>query len=261
MPFIDCSFRSSSLVIHTAAKVIIPQKGDWQNETLQRRWPVLWLLHGLSDDHTSWTRQTSIERYADAHGIAVVMPAVNRSFYADMVSGPAYFTFISEELPALMRAWFPLSAAREDNYVAGLSMGGYGAFKLALNFPERYAAAASLSGALFPLGPRPSALVNRDFEFIFGDVTKQAGTVNDIYHLAQQVAATPGAQPRMYQWCGTEDTLIDANRHFARHAQDVGLAMTVEEGPGDHTWGYWDTGIQRVLEWFDLPPLVTEQTT
>jgi putative tributyrin esterase len=80
--------------------------------------------------------------------LAVVMPAAQRSFYTDMVTDQRYWTFISEEVPTLARHFFPLSEDRNENYVAGLSMGGYGAFKLALSYPERYAAAASLSGTL-----------------------------------------------------------------------------------------------------------------
>lgn len=98
--------------------------------------PTLYLLHGLSDDDSIWLRRTSIERYVAQMGIAVVMPQVHRSFYTDMAAGGQYWTFISEELPALARSFFPLSAKREDNFVAGLSMGGYGALKLGLRKPE-----------------------------------------------------------------------------------------------------------------------------
>lgn len=100
-------------------------------------YPVLYLLHGLSDDHTIWHRRTSIERYVSALGLAVVMPNVGKSFYTDMANGGNYFTFITEELPTLVQSYFPVSAKREDNFIAGLSMGGYGAFKVALSCPEK----------------------------------------------------------------------------------------------------------------------------
>src|SRR5690606_35149889 len=114
----------------------------------KKKHPVLYLLHGLSDDDTIWLRRTSIERYVAGLGLAVVMPNVHRSFYADMAYGGQYWTFLTEELPRVAGDFFPLSDAREDNYVAGLSMGGYGAFKWALSYPERFAAAGSLSGVL-----------------------------------------------------------------------------------------------------------------
>src|SRR5213080_4930690 len=110
--------------------------------------PVLYLLHGLSDDDTIWLRRTSIERYVAPLGLAVVMPQVHRSFYTDQASGGNYWTFLSEELPELVGTLFRVSQRREDTFVAGLSMGGYGAVKWALRQPDRFAAAASLSGGL-----------------------------------------------------------------------------------------------------------------
>ncbi|MDF2721332.1 MAG: esterase, partial [Paenibacillus sp.] len=140
MAFIQCNFASSSLGVGATMNVLLPDPKPGQ--PADRKYPTLFLLHGLSDDHTSWMRWTSIERYVRDKGLAVVMPAVNRSFYSNMVNGYAYWTFISEELPNAARSLFPLSHEREDTFVAGLSMGGYGAFKLALRCPEKFAAAA-----------------------------------------------------------------------------------------------------------------------
>ena len=133
--------------------------------------------------------------------LAVVMPAVHRSFYTDMAAGNHYWTFISEEVPAVARSFFPLSAARADNYVAGLSMGGYGAFKLALTRPERFAAAASLSGALdiarIARHPDPRRLSPREVKSIFGGSEKVAGSRHDLFHLAKRVSAQRGPRPRL----------------------------------------------------------------
>ncbi len=156
--------------------VILPQQTHtqigMQNVTGTGLHPTLYLLHGLSDDDSIWLRRTSIERYVADLGIAVVMPQVHRSFYTDMAEGGRYWTFISEELPTLARSFFPLSHQREDNFVAGLSMGGYGAFKLALRKPEQYAAAASLSGALDMVAhlnnTGGSALQQAEMKRIFG---------------------------------------------------------------------------------------------
>src|SRR5271154_6181517 len=152
MSFLDFHFFSEALALTCSAHVILPQATTAQigmtGGKTREKYPTLYLLHGLSDDHTIWTRRTSIERYAAERNIAVVMPAVTRSFYQDMASGPKYWTFLSEELPALCQRYFPLSAAREDNFAAGLSMGGYGDLRLALARPEKFAAVASLSGAL-----------------------------------------------------------------------------------------------------------------
>ena len=134
-------------IVRTGSFVAAEQVGV-DASSIATDFPLLYLLHGLSDDHTAWVRYTSIERYADAYGLAVVMPQVHRSFYTDQAHGGAFWTFLAEELPELVQRFFVVSARREDTFVAGLSMGGYGALRWALRRPGRFAAAASLSGAL-----------------------------------------------------------------------------------------------------------------
>jgi S-formylglutathione hydrolase FrmB len=208
-------------------------------------------VHGLSDDHTVWQRRTSIERYVEDLNLAVVMPAVERSFYADMATGRRYWTFISEEVPAMARHFFPLSEARNENYVAGLSMGGYGAFKLALTHPERYAAAAGLSGTMdvVRLAREEQAAGRSELQYIFGEADALADSPNDLFALAAQVVKQKSPLPGLYQWCGTEDFLYADNVRFREHAKSLGLAVTYEEGPGGHEWSCWDGQIQRVLAW------------
>jgi S-formylglutathione hydrolase FrmB len=217
-------------------------------------YPTLYLLHGLSDDHTIWQRRTSIERYAANYELAVVMPAVHRSFYADMTTGYRYFTYVTGELPSLVRSLFPLSEARKDNFVAGLSMGGYGAFKIAMTLPDQYAAAASLSGALDVV----EGASYRDKEWqtelkaIFGKPRQLAGSANDLLHLAEELSVSKWKRMPLFQWCGTEDILITQNWRFRDHAKKLGLNLYYGEGPGEHEWGVWDQQIQRVLEWLPL---------
>ncbi|TXK84058.1 alpha/beta hydrolase family protein [Paenibacillus sp. N3.4] len=255
MAFIDCHFYSEALGVSASMYVILPQAAQSQigmaTNVFGKKHPTLYLLHGLSDDHTIWMRRTSIERYASELGIAVVMPAVNRSFYTDMAKGPKYWTFISEELPVIARSFFPLAEEKELNYVAGLSMGGYGAFKLALTHPERYAAAASLSGAV-DVASRALNLSN-DFELIYGDVSEIKGSGNDLFHLADQIVLDIDKAPKLYQCCGTEDFLYEDNIRFRDYCRDLSLDVTYEEEPGQHEWGYWDRKIQSVLNWLPLP--------
>lgn len=247
MAFIQCDFFSEVLGLSTSMNVVLPEK------MTDKKHPTLYLLHGLSDDHTIWCRRTSIERYAANYGIAVVMPAVHRSFYTDMDRGYPYWTFISQELPTIARSLFPLSDKREDNFVAGLSMGGYGAFKLALTYPDKFAAGASLSGALDVArfadeeqrGPR-------QFENIFGDLSKVRGSQNDLFYLGEKVSESHDCKPMLYQCCGTEDFLYEDNIRFRDWAKKLKLDLTYEEEPGNHDWGYWDMKIQRVLEWLPL---------
>lgn len=246
MAFMQCSFSSDTLSIGVSMNVILPDPKPGQTD---RKLPTIYLLHGLSDDHTAWTRYTAIERYARTKNVAIVMPAVNRSFYTDMASGYPYWTFVSEELPAKARAFFPLSDKREDTFAAGLSMGGYGAFKLALRRPDLYAAAASLSGAL-DLVDGPERW-NRDFGYIFGQVDR-IPEQEDLFRLAEKVALSDGPKPKLYQACGTEDYLYPHNQRFLAHARNVGLEVTYEEGPGLHEWSFWDSYISRVLNWLPI---------
>jgi S-formylglutathione hydrolase FrmB len=255
MAFIQCDFYSDVLQISTSMNVILPQGTRTQigmeGRANMDKHPVLYLLHGLSDDHTIWHRRTSIERYVSELGLAVVMPAVNRSFYADMAHGPKYWTFISEELPQLARSFFPLSSEREYNYVAGLSMGGYGAFKLALRCPQQFAAAASLSGAM-DISVMYSLSAD-EYGKIVGDPNEVRGSENDLFYLAETIAASDAPKPMLYQCCGTEDFLYEDNVRFLKHTQQLGLPVTYEEEPGTHEWGYWDRKIQNVLRWLPLP--------
>lgn len=238
----------------TAMSVILPELGSLEaagKPGEQQRMPTLYLLHGLSDDHTVWLRRTSLERYVEGLRLAVVMPAAHRSFYTDAVTGQRYWTFISEEVPAVARHFFPLSGKRNDNYVAGLSMGGYGAFKLALTHPERYAAAASLSGALdvVRLARDEQAAGQDELRHIFGEARALAGSPNDLFHLAAQLVTQDRPRPHLYQWCGREDFLHADNVRFCERAKKLGVALRYEEGPGGHEWACWDAQIQQVLAW------------
>ncbi len=255
----EVNFRSETLGLHMAMSVLLPQRPLEEARRGPRpTYRTLYLLHGYSDDHTAWQRWTSIERYAAAYNLAVVMPAVHLSFYTDMAHGGKYWQFISEEVPALARDLFPLSARREDNFVAGLSMGGYGAFKMALAHPERFAAAASLSGALdiryivSEEGEHRDEAWLASMRNIFGPTLKDvADSENDLRTLARRAGAA-AQKPRLFQCCGTEDFLYQNNLAFRDFLRTLPLDLTYEEGPGEHEWGYWDAQIQRVLNWLNL---------
>jgi len=256
MALIQCDFYSESLELCSSMTVILPQNTRSQigmtGTAGTKKHPVLYLLHGMSDDHTIWLRRTSIERYVSNLGLAVVMPAVARSYYTDMQYGQKYWTFVSEELPSLVESFFPISDKREDTFTAGLSMGGYGAFKLALARPGKFAAAASLSGALDPM-ELAKFMPDRDLEHlsIFGNKSAY-GTSNDLYHLSRELAQSNAPKPRLFQCCGTEDFLYQDNLKFKAHLNSLHFDLTYEEGPGTHEWGYWDTHIQRILQWLPI---------
>lgn len=222
----------------------------------RERYPVLYLLHGWSDDETIWMRRTAIERHAADLGLVVVMPRVELSYYQNMASGMRFWDFLSEELPRLCAGWFPVSNRREDTFAAGLSMGGYGAFRLGLLHPDRFAAVASLSGALdigdiggkWQDDPERRKKLEAIWGMEFSAFTKEA----DLLHLVDRLTASGRPEPRFYQWCGTEDFLYDQNKAFRQHAESAGLDLTYMEGPGDHSWAHWDREIQGVLKWLQI---------
>jgi len=253
LALIQCHFFAETLGLSTTMTVILPQRTTAQigltGAVRSELHPTLWLLHGMSDDDSIWLRRTSIERYVAPLGLAVVMPQVHRSNYADMAHGLPYWTFLSEELPRVARSFFPLSPARADNFVAGLSMGGYGAFKWALAQPDRFCAAASLSGALDRR--RQANAPSRDFTLAFGEDWR-GGDENDLLWLLQRCAEGDGPKPKLYQCCGTEDFLYGDNRAFRAEVTQTALDYTYDESPGSHEWGYWDEKIQDVLRWLPL---------
>lgn len=249
MALFEISFYSHTLGMSMKMNVLIPQKAVSD----KREIPVLYLLHGMSDDHSVWLRQTSIERYVSEYDLAIIMPTTHLGWYTDMVQGNNYWTFISEELPDICHSFFPqLSQAREDNFAAGLSMGGYGALKLGLAKPEKFSAVASLSGALDVQAICHEFQHTEEGSFwfnIFGDADDVQGSNNDLLALAETVSNSNQPKPKVYIWCGTEDFLYDQNITMKNHLSRLNFDLTYKESPGDHQWKYWDEMIRRVLEW------------
>jgi putative tributyrin esterase len=254
MALLTCTFFAESLGMATTATVLLPQAGagqigidaaaDAPGHADAGPPSLLYLLHGLSDDHTAWTRYTSIERYAAEAGLAVVMPAVAQSFYTDEAHGLAYWQFVSEELPEVVGSFFRVTDDPGRTFVAGLSMGGYGALKLALSHPDRFGGAASLSGALDVRALRDRWERADLFRRVFGD--RGIGPGHDLEALLD---AAPHVPP-LYIGCGTDEhELLPANERLAERARARGAEVTTDFRPGEHEWGLWDAQIPEVLDW------------
>ena len=264
MALMHVNFFSDVLGLSMNMDVILPQETAGRAGAKTNGYgalKTLYLLHGMSDDHTGWQRRTSIERYVAELPLAVIMPTTHLGWYTDMKHGLHYWTFISKELPDICRQFFPqLSRERGDTFAAGLSMGGYGALKCGLLAPETFSACASLSGAADMAGLTERAIAEDPdlshatpvFQNAFGPFESIKGSDNDLLAVAERLADKT-KRPRLYMWCGTEDFLIEPNHTMRDHLRALGYDLTYEEGPGDHQWKYWDEKIQRVLQWLDIP--------
>lgn len=234
MALAEFHYFSQALAKQTAVNVIVPDTPG--------PWPVMFLLHGLSDDHTIWQRRTRIESYMEGTNLMVVMPDGGRGFYCDAVQGYAYATAIGVELPELIRQWFRTT---DQWAISGLSMGGYGAVRTALDHPDLFVSAVSLSGALgFAHGDvMYRSDVAEEFTRIHGPAPD--GGPNDLHALVAKLPAD--RRPALRIDCGTEDFLIEDNRAYRRHLGTLGIPHEYVENSGAHTWDYWDTHIRPAL--------------
>ena len=244
MALLHVDFYSDALGRSTHMDAILPERNP------APRWKTLYLLHGMTDDNSTWQRQTSVERYAQERNLAVILPDGDLKWYADTPWGENYFDFVSRELVELSRRMFPrLSHDRNHTFVAGNSMGGYGALKCALKHPETFSRAASLSGALdaAALPFLPSPLADQAYwEDVFGPVGEIPGSENDLFAAAQHCRER---RPDVWMWCGTEDFLYDMNLRMRDHLLNLGYSLDYSESSGDHQWFYWDRELPRLMDW------------
>lgn len=247
MAFLHCRTHSKELKKAVEVNVIYPTAAGEPAG-------VVYLLHGLSDDASIWCRRTSIERYAERRGIAVVMPDGGRGFYTDALHGARYWSYIAEELPEEMRRIFRLPEGRKRTFAAGLSMGGYGALKLGLRHPERFAAVGALSAVAdvrHRLRAADTAAWQTELRLIFGSGSRLAAEGNDLFALAEAATASGKKLPRIISFCGAEDRLLGDNRKFAAHLERLKYPeFHAYERPGAHTWEFWDAHIVEVLDFF-----------
>lgn len=262
MALLQCNFFSKSLMRTVPIQVVLPTDKMVFSEEPQaepKPFKTLYLLHGIFGNYTDWVSGTRLQSWASDRDLAVVMPSGDNSFYVDnKKSGNLYGTFISEELVEFTRRSFPLSRRREDTFIGGLSMGGFGSIVNGLQHPETFSAVCALSSALILEGLMEhkeytdNIFTNRGYyESVFGELDRVIGGENDYNRLAEQ-AAEAGPKPKFYMACGTEDGLIHSNRAFRDKLQTLGYDVTWEEGPGVHDWQFWDAYILKAMEWLPL---------
>ncbi len=261
MAYMHVNFFSEVLGMNTSMNVLLPQRTRsmvHDDPDGQYHYPVLFLLHGMSDDYTAWLRYTNIETYAEEKGLAVVMPDGGLSWYADMAQGYNYRRFVGEELVSLVRSMFPgISPKYEDTWITGSSMGGYGALSVGLTYPETFSKIGAIAPGcypdkFFPEGElcRVIARSDRFWADIFGDLSAFKGGKNDLESLAKGIVEDGRPVPEIYQIVGTADYFYKCNVKFRDKLREIGMNPTYVEVPeAYHAWKYWDEFIQPILNW------------
>lgn len=253
MAYFQSAVRSQVLGMDVNVNFVVPYDRYDAEGNPGRYDKVLYLLHGLKGNAFSWPRMSSCERYANYYGYALVIPEVQRSFYADMAQGMNYFTYITEELPKITQGIFKLPEGRENTYVGGLSMGGYGALKCALTRPDLYAGAMCFSSGFYAM-ENTQMLMDRyysrsELQGVMGEELK----VRDENNLDYLMEHFPKAaqKPRLYLACGTEDFLYEQNLRARDTLRAKGFDLTWEEWSGTHDWKFWDVALERAMKQFD----------
>ncbi|MGN1098690.1 MAG: alpha/beta hydrolase [Clostridia bacterium] len=236
MAIFRCTFRSTMLTNDTNLNIILPDR--------RLRPPkVIYLLHGFQQHFGSWLNQSSVVRYATGKNLAIVMPDGGRSFYSDMTTGEHYYSYITKELPHFLKTQFNLDPAPKDTAVAGLSMGGYGAFKIGMRNPDRYKTICAFSPAcdIVQIAEDNPLLTHA----ICGDMELR-NSEHDLYHLARELSKAEN-KPKILHYCGDNDFMIKENHDFRDFMFSLPLDYTYTEDKGAHEWPLWDKWIEDFI--------------
>ena len=263
MVFAKYKFFSAALGREVDTQLILPteEPKDAFDEKTYRRYPeeplkVLYLLHGGFGCEEDWLYMSRMASLLRKGNVMVVMPFAQNSYYQDLPYGARFWTFVSEELPVMIRKMFPhASTRREDTYAAGLSMGGYGAWRLGLAKPENYAAVASLSGVLdlkARIAESKGELAARGLKFSDYFLDEDDIGDADLFTLMEKRAGEKEILPRFYMTVGTEDFVYRYNCTARDKMNACGISYHYEEHPGRHEWEYWNRHIEGVLRWMKL---------
>jgi len=246
MAILTLDFYSRELKMSTLTMMVVPDSVRIGQVPLAKR-KCLYLLHGLSDDATAFLRFSRVELYAQEAGISVIMPSVGRSMYCDDINGQNYFSHVANEIPEYVRLLTGISREREDNYIAGISMGGMGAARVALTYPERFTTVGLFSGLLDMkvLIPRVTEEQKHDFPFIIRDMEDIDGNPANPINLLD---ANKQAGLNILVRCGEQDDLYPMSLTFYNKAKELGLDITGIFEPGLHEWRLWDRYIEDFIK-------------
>lgn len=258
MALIQVNLLSRSLMRTVPVNVILPVDKlgfPGMPEREEKPFKTLYLLHGVFGSYIDWVSGTRIQRFAEEHDLCVVMPSGDNAFYVDQPAGNNFYgEFIGKELVELTRKMFPLSRKREDTFIGGLSMGGYGALRNGLKYADTFGCIAALSSAchMEEMAARTQdtgfMLNNKRYaEACFGDLTQLLESDKNPKYLAKHMDGKPF--PKIYMACGDKDSLLESNQEMVAFLKECGADVTFEIGPGAHEWDFWDSYIQKAIHW------------
>ena len=254
MAFITVNYVSNALFRTVPVNVILPAdkySADRREYISNPPYKTLYLLHGLLGNYTDWVNGTRIQRYAEERNLAVVMPSGDNSFYVNGVTlNNDYGEFIGKELVEVTRRMFPLSEKREDTFIAGLSMGGFGALRNGLKYADTFGRIAALSGALHILDEDAREIGGESA--VFGNLEEARKSDKNPRVLLDHLVHEGKTLPKIYMACGLQDDLLDANRKYRDLILAAGADLTYVEEDGAHEWEFWDRHIKKVIEWLPL---------
>jgi putative tributyrin esterase len=240
MAFATINYYSHSLSRASSFNVIFPDSPE-----AERPWSVYYLLHGLSDDHTTWSRRSCVERYTLGYPLMVVMPNGGRGWYTNAVEGEAFEDDLITQVIGMVDKNFPVKAERKGRAIGGNSMGGFGAIKLGLKHPELFASVDSQSGVLaFLRDPLEAKVLSPEAPRIFGESPTDGP--EDPYAIAAK--ANRKKLPAIRIECGEEDPFLEQNRDFHKHLEELSIAHEYHEAPGTHDWGHWDRHVREAID-------------
>jgi S-formylglutathione hydrolase FrmB len=242
------NLHSKLLARDVSYRVVLPVQYDSKGS---ERFPVIYLLHGLDGHFNNWTDKTKLAEYASGYNFIIVTPEGGDGWYTDSATNPneRFETYITQEFILEIEKKFRTKPSRYSRAIAGLSMGGYGAIKFGLKYPEIFSLVGSLSGALdVPMRGHDSKFLRPSIISVFGEPESQTRKDNDIFRIVHEVdAAKIKSLPFIYFACGTEDWLFKPNRDFADLLQTRKIPHEFRELPGIHDWNFWNGQIKEFL--------------
>ncbi|MDU5105952.1 alpha/beta hydrolase-fold protein [Clostridium sp.] len=261
MAFSQFEFFSESLRRVVSFNILLPNDSPLEfikdNENYERGVKTLFLLHGYSGNNRDWILESKINEFAIKYNIAVIFPNGDNSFYLDGKGmGSKYGTYVGEELVNYTRRVFGLSNKKEDTYIGGFSMGGFGAIHTALKYNETFSKAFALSSALII-----NEIKNKDenfstpiadyyyYESTFGNLNELENSENNPEELIRRLKSENKLIPSIFMACGKEDFLIEPNRAFHKFLVDNDVNVYYQEDDGNHNWEFWNKYLEPSIQW------------